>query len=124
MAKNSDKEDVVNLFFKGKLTELFETHFQNLRNELIQEILYLIKGQKANELSFNKPIFVHKINDQISENIDRVKANGDVTIGVNCDEDYESDLSEFDNDILLNILRELEEGRFEIFEENGEEEEI
>jgi len=103
--------------------EFYETHLQKLRNELIQDILHFVKSQKANELSLNKSIVVHNIDDQISETIDRIKVDGDVIIGVTFNEDYESDLTEFHNDILLSILRELEEGRFEVFEEDGSEEE-
>ena len=103
--------------------EFYETHLQKLRNELIQDIIHFIKNRKANELSLDRPIVVNNIDDQISETIDRIKADGDVIIGVTFDEDYESDLTEFHNDILLSILRELEEGRFEVFEEDGSEEE-
>ena len=102
--------------------EFYETHLQNLRNELIQDILNFVKSQKANELSFNKSIVVNNIDEQISQTIDRIKANGDVIIGITFYEDYESDLTEFHNDILLYILKELEEGRFEVFEEDGGEE--
>jgi len=103
--------------------EFYETHLQNLRNELIQDILHFVKSQKANELSLDRQIVVNNIDDQISETIDRIKADGDVIIGVTFDDDYESDLTEFHNDILLSVLRELEEGRFEVFEEDGSEEE-
>jgi gamma-glutamyl-gamma-aminobutyrate hydrolase PuuD len=103
--------------------EFYETHLQKLRNELIQDIIHCVKSQKANELSLDRQIVVNNIDDQISETIDRIKADGDVIIGVTFDEDYESDLTEFHNDILLSILRELEEGRFEVFEEDGSEEE-
>lgn len=102
--------------------EFYETHLQNLRNDLIQSIIDFVKRQKANELSLDRPIVVREIDDQFSESIHTIKADGDVTIAVPLDEGYESDLTEFHNDILLNILRELEEGRFEVFEENGEEE--
>ena len=105
------------------LTEFYETHLQKLRNELIQDIIHYIKNRKANELSLDRPIVVNNIDDQISETIDRIKADGDVIIGVTFDDDYESDLTEFHNDVLLSILRELEEGRFEVFEEDGSEEE-
>lgn len=105
------------------LTEFYETHLQKLRNELIQDIIHFIKNRKANELSLDRPIVVNNIDDQISETIDRIKADGDVIIGVTFDDDYESDLTEFHNDVLLSILRELEEGRFEVFEEDGSEEE-
>jgi hypothetical protein len=105
------------------LTEFYETHLQKLRNELIQDIIHFIKNRKANELSLDRPIVVNNIDDQISETIDRIKADGDVIIGVTFDDDYESDLTEFHNDVLLYILRELEEGRFEVFEEDGSEEE-
>lgn len=37
-------------------TEFYETHLQKLRNDLIQDILYLVEKQKANELSFHEPI--------------------------------------------------------------------
>jgi hypothetical protein len=103
--------------------EFYETHLQKLRNELIQDIIHCVKSQKANEISLDRQIVVNNIDDQISETIDRIKADGDVIIGVTFDEDYESDLTEFHNDILLSILRELEEGRFEVFEEDGSEEE-
>jgi hypothetical protein len=103
--------------------EFYETHLQKLRNELIQDIIHFVKSQKANELSLDIVIVVNNIDDQISETIDRIKADGDVIIGVTFDDDYESDLTEFHNDILLSILRELEEGRFEVFEEDGSEEE-
>lgn len=105
-----------------KKTEYFETHLQKLRNEMIEEIIGFVKYKKANELSLDRPIVVREIDDQFSESIHTIKANGDVTIAIPLDEGYESDLTEFHNDILLNILRELEEGRFEVFEENGEEE--
>ena len=99
-------------------TEFFETHLQKLRNELIEEIIDFVKYKKANELSLDRAVVVREIDDQFSETINTIKVNGDVTIGVPFEE-YESDLTEFHNDILLNILRELEEGRFEVFEENG-----
>ena len=103
-------------------TEFFETHLQKLRNELIEEIIDFVKYKKANELSLDRPVVVREIDDQFSESIHTIKGDGDVTIAVPLDEGYESDLTEFHNDILLNILRELEEGRFEVFEENGEKE--
>lgn len=103
-------------------TEFYETHFQKLRNELIQDIIHFVKIQKANEISLDRPIFVREIDDQFSEIIHTIKADGDVSVCVSYGENYDWDLTEFHNDILLNILRELEEGRFEIFEENGEEE--
>jgi len=102
-------------------TEFYETHLQKLRNELIQDIIHFVKSQKANEISLDRPINVREIDDQFSETIHTIKDDGDVTIAIPLDEGYESDLTEFHNDILLNILRELEEGRFEVFEENGEE---
>ena len=77
---------------------------------------------KALENVQDRPVVVREIDDQFSESIHTIKADGDVTIAVPLDEGYESDLTEFHNDILLNILRELEEGRFEVFEENGEKE--
>ena len=102
-------------------TEFFETNLQKLRNELIQAIIDFVKLKKANEISLDSPIFVRTIDDQFSESIQTIKADGDVTIAVPLDEDYDSDLTEFHNDILLKILKELEDGRFEIFEKNGEE---
>jgi len=102
-------------------TEFFETHLQKLRNELIEEIIYFVKYKEGNDLSLDRAVVVCEINDQMSETIQTIKVNGDVTIAIPLDEGYESDLTEFHNDILLNILRELEEGRFEGFEKNGEE---
>jgi hypothetical protein len=105
------------------LTEFYEAHLQKLRNELIQEIINFVKNRKANELSLNNAVVVNSIDDQISETVDIIKADGDVIIGVTFNEDYESDLTELHNDILLSILRELEEGNFEVVEEDGSEEE-
>jgi dihydropteroate synthase len=102
--------------------EFYETHLQKLRNDLIQSIIDFVKRQKANELSLDRCVVVREIDDQFSESIQTIKADGDVTIAIPLDEGYESDLTEFHNDILLQILRELEEGRFEVFEEDGGEE--
>jgi hypothetical protein len=103
--------------------EFYETYLQNLRNELIQDIIHFVKSQKANELSLDSPITVEYIDEQTSVHIESVKVDGDVIVGVTSNDDYYSDLTEFHNDVLLSILRELEEGRFEVFEEDGSEEE-
>ena len=72
-------------------------------------------------MSLNNPIPFQEIDDQFSQTIDSIKVNGDVSVCLSYEENYDWDLTEFHNDILLSVLRELEDGNFEIFEEDGSE---
>lgn len=88
-----------------------------LKSDIIDEIRNICDGR---ELEFKRTIIYREIDDQFSETFYRI--NKDYVIISNIDEEYPLNLiDDFEIRDLLVLLKELEEGRYLVFEENGEE---
>lgn len=88
-----------------------------LKSDIIDEIRNICDGR---ELEFKRTIIYREIDDQFSETFYRI--NKDYVIISNIDEEYPLSLiDDFEIRDLLVLLKELEEERYLVFEENGEE---
>lgn len=88
-----------------------------LKSDIIDEIRNICNGR---ELELKRTIIYREIDDQFSETFYRI--NKDFVIISNIDEEYPLSLiDDFEIRDLLVLLKELEEERYLVFEENGEE---
>lgn len=88
-----------------------------LKSDIIDEIRNICNGR---ELELKRTIIYREIDDQFSETFYRI--NKDYVIISNIDEEYPLSLiDDFEIRDLLVLLKELEEERYLVFEENGEE---
>lgn len=88
-----------------------------LKSDIIDEISNICDGR---ELEFKRRIIFREFDDQFSEHYYRINKN-EVVISTFEGEYVLNLIDDFEIRDLLVLLKELEKGRYLVFEENGEE---
>lgn len=97
--------------------EQYKTEFINLKENVITAIKHQLLNENATEIQLHNPIIHNFIDDQMNEVVSRVNVEtASVQIDTGFDE-YWNELTELSLDILLAILKAVETGSYEVWEE-------
>lgn len=97
--------------------EYYKREIEMLRSSAITVIKTLVKKLVTGtdeSLEFNREIVFQKVDDQVSEIISSIAKNGTVSVTYMGDQTQSLKLSELPFELLLMVLEEIEERRFEI----------